>query len=652
MSDQPPTRKRLRDKGKSSSSTVDSEEEENTNTDAGTETDPTTTDEKQPRGDEITCPECDSPITTNHTRGDRTCEECGLVIEEEPIDHGPEWRAYNSTERQNKSRVGPARTELRHDRGMSTTIDWKDQDAYGNQLSASKRAQMHRLRTWDKRSKQDSGDRGIAFANGEIMRMGSALGVPKSIRETAGALYRECQEDGLIPGRSIEAMASAVLYIALRVHDEPRSLDEIAQVSRVQRRPISRAHRYIVRELDIPLKPTNPKKYIPRFADAIGVPQEILRTAEHFIEEIPGHHMSGCDPTVLAGAALYSAAIVHGELVTQHSVRDAADITEVSIRNNYKQFLIHVDSIDLSEEDVEEIDSPMGICRALNDEVTYNNDTRRNVASDTDDEDSSEAATRGDNHESDTVSDGQSNGTPEVSDHTTQTPQEQDGSTEQFACEYCSETFTSHNGLRIHQGRIHNGAKNTEPTTEQTAVPFPDADYNFKCLDCNAVFDTHHGLKIHTGHQHPRTNYYSREVYAVLPSKYPATAAEPGTDSTTGQSSPPVAFREYAVETLDDAEVIVGSAVVQLAKTLLLRGGQDTGADGSRTKAVAVAGAVYAAQKLLAGTVENRLTQKEIGSLFGVSNRAVSAAYPAYVTVFESDEYGIPRSVAENSNTD
>ena len=39
------------------------------------------------------CPECDGRVTTNAV--ETICEECGLVIDEQRIDHGPEWRGFD-----------------------------------------------------------------------------------------------------------------------------------------------------------------------------------------------------------------------------------------------------------------------------------------------------------------------------------------------------------------------------------------------------------------------------------------------------------------------------------------------------------------------------------------------------------------------------
>ncbi|PSP86215.1 transcription initiation factor IIB 3, partial [Halobacteriales archaeon QS_1_68_17] len=76
------------------------------------------------------CPECDSEnVIKSSDRGELICDDCGLILEEENIDHGPEWRAFNHSERQEKSRVGAPTTQTMHDKGLTTQIDWKDKDA-------------------------------------------------------------------------------------------------------------------------------------------------------------------------------------------------------------------------------------------------------------------------------------------------------------------------------------------------------------------------------------------------------------------------------------------------------------------------------------------------------------------------------------------
>ena len=48
---------------------------------------------------------------------------------------------------------------------------------------------------------------------------------------------------------------------------------------------------------------------------------------------------SGRGPTGIAAAALYVAALLHSEKRTQREVADVAGVTEVTIRNRYKELL-------------------------------------------------------------------------------------------------------------------------------------------------------------------------------------------------------------------------------------------------------------------------------------------------------------------------
>ncbi|PSQ38365.1 transcription initiation factor IIB 3 [Halobacteriales archaeon SW_5_70_135] len=268
------------------------------------------------------CPECSSEnLVKSSDRGELVCEGCGLVVEEETIDPGPEWRAFNHEERQEKSRVGAPTTQTMHDKGLTTTIDWKDKDAYGRSISSKKRSQMHRLRKWQERIRtKDAGERNLQFALSEIDRMASALGVPRSVREVASVIYRRALKEDLIRGRSIEGVATAALYAACRKEGIPRSLEEISEVSRVNRKEIGRTYRYISQELGLEMKPVDPKKYVPRFCSELSLSEEVQTQANEIIE-----------------TAIYAASLLCNEKKTQREVADVAQVTEVTIRNRYQE---------------------------------------------------------------------------------------------------------------------------------------------------------------------------------------------------------------------------------------------------------------------------------------------------------------------------
>ena len=226
-----------------------------------------------------------------------------------------------------------------HDKGLTTIIDWSNKDFYGKSISVKNRAQLFRLRKWQRRIRiSNATERNLAFALSELDRMASALGLPKPVRETAAVIYRKAVDKNLIRGRSIEGVVAAALYAACRQVSVPRTLDEIASYSRVDRKEIGRTYRFIARELGLKLMPTNPADYVPRFCTTLKLSGEVQKKAIEIIKKAEEKELtSGRGPTGVAAAAIYIASILSGERRTQREVAEVAGVTEVTIRNRYKE---------------------------------------------------------------------------------------------------------------------------------------------------------------------------------------------------------------------------------------------------------------------------------------------------------------------------
>jgi transcription initiation factor TFIIB len=288
-----------------------------------------------------TCPECSGKLIADSGHGETICEDCGLVVEVDNVDRGPEWRAFDAKEKNEKSRVGAPTTNTMHDKGLSTNIDWRNKDAYGNSLGSRQREKMQRLRKWNERFRtRDSKERNLKQALGEIDRMASALGLPDNVREMASVIYRRALNEDLLPGRSIEGVSTSCVYAAARQAGVPRSLDEITEVSRVDKSEVARTYRYVVRELSLEVKPADPESYVPRFASGLELSDEAEHRARELLRNAKeqGVH-SGKSPVGLAAAAVYAAALLTNEKTTQAEVSDVADISEVTIRNRYHELL-------------------------------------------------------------------------------------------------------------------------------------------------------------------------------------------------------------------------------------------------------------------------------------------------------------------------
>ena len=293
----------------------------------------------------MNCPECKSKeLKQDDYRGELVCQECGLVIDENQIDYRPEWRAYNQEEIENKSRTGPPKTQRLPDKGLSTTIDWKNRDIHGNTLSAKSRSQFFRLRRWQKRIRNtDFSEKTFRIAVREIERLSSAITIPKNVRETAIMIYRKAAQRNLIRGRSVESIAAAALYAASRECNMPRTLDEVKDESPSTRKEIGRTYRFLARELGLKIKPTTPKDYLIRFCNKLKLGQSVKEKANEIINKaIQKGLLSGRGPISIAAASIYIASVLCQERKTQKEISKVSGVTEVTIRNRYKEISNHL----------------------------------------------------------------------------------------------------------------------------------------------------------------------------------------------------------------------------------------------------------------------------------------------------------------------
>jgi transcription initiation factor TFIIB len=292
------------------------------------------------------CPECQSThLVRDYERGELVCEECGLVLDERFIDQGPEWRAFDAEQGEKRARTGAPMTYTIHDKGLSTEIGWKNKDSYGKSIPTRNRAQLYRLRKWQRRIRvSNATERNLAFALSELDRMASGMGLPRNVRETAAMVYRKAVTKNLIRGRSIEGVVAASLYAACRQCNVPRTLDEIASASRVGRKEIGRTYRFMTRELKLKLMPTSPQDYISRFCSELKLSGEVMSKSTDILKQADDKELtSGRGPTGVAAAAIYIASILANERRTQREVADIAGVTEVTIRNRYKELTEKLD---------------------------------------------------------------------------------------------------------------------------------------------------------------------------------------------------------------------------------------------------------------------------------------------------------------------
>jgi transcription initiation factor TFIIB len=299
------------------------------------------------------CPECGSAnIRFDEVRGETVCESCGAVVEESLIDFTQEWRAFDENQRSRRVRTGAALTPTKHDQGITTEIGKGRGELF--KVSTKKRAQYYRLTKWHKRLIK-SKDRNLSFAFSELQRLISYLHLSRAIHEKVAKLYQQAVEKGLVRGRSTESIIAALLYTTCREEGTPRTLDEISKASGINRRDIGKTYRYIARKLTIRILPAKAQDYVPRFGSLLDLSERVQVKAVEVLDDAAKHDVtSGKGPIGVAAAALYIAAVLRGEKKTQREVADAIGVTEVTIRNRYKEMVETLGIKDEVEEKVKE----------------------------------------------------------------------------------------------------------------------------------------------------------------------------------------------------------------------------------------------------------------------------------------------------------
>jgi transcription initiation factor TFIIB len=285
------------------------------------------------------CPECASKnLVHDYDSGETICGDCGLVLYEQMLDKGPEWRAFTQQEKTSRSRVGMPTSYSIHDKGLSTTISQVDRDAFGRKLPLSTRLQMWRLRKWQIRSRvHSSTDRNLAQAMSELDRLSGKVNISPPIKEKAAVVYRRALDKGLVRGRSISAIAAASLYAACRKSGTSRTLREIAEASLVDRKDVARCYRLLLQELDFHMPIADPLTFVSKIAEKNGITGKTQGAAIQILREARQKRFAaGKDPMGMAAAALYIACLQNNEKVTQKDIAEASGVTEVTVRNRYK----------------------------------------------------------------------------------------------------------------------------------------------------------------------------------------------------------------------------------------------------------------------------------------------------------------------------
>ena len=291
---------------------------------------------------EATCKECGSSnLLRDYETSELFCQACGIVVSSTELSTMPEWRAFDQQQRDKLPRVGAPLTWTIHDKGLSTSIGWQDRDALGRKLNPEQRARLYRLRKWHRRSKvSDSTQRNLAHALSTMSKICNKINLPRNVIETSSMLYRRAIQRQLIRGRTIQSVAVASIYMACRQCGVIRTLEDVAGAANITKKEAARNYRFLLRELKPSVPQVNPQGYISKIVNKLELTGDTEKLAMTILSQASEMKLtSGRGPAGIAAACIYISTLLTNERRTQGEIAKEAQVTEVTIRNRYKELV-------------------------------------------------------------------------------------------------------------------------------------------------------------------------------------------------------------------------------------------------------------------------------------------------------------------------
>lgn len=278
------------------------------------------------------CPECNSDsLIDDPVTGDTICQDCGLSIAERMLDHGKEWRAFDSIDESNRARTGLPSSPTMYDKGLTTVIGRPN-----NKMSPAQKEAAERYIKTHQRNIGNNVVRNLRVAFGIMKLICEQLRIDKGVRKKANILYRKAVESGLSRGRPMDALVCATLYTECKKSNRPRCFEDFSDfVSDMKQ--IRNCVSLLIDELGIKVPPSSPRDFVERFANRGCITESAKLKAYKILGAMETlGSMTSRDPRGFVAASLYlgckASVNDKDKKKTQRDVAVYAGVTEVTVR--------------------------------------------------------------------------------------------------------------------------------------------------------------------------------------------------------------------------------------------------------------------------------------------------------------------------------
>ncbi len=292
-------------------------------------------------GEEL-CPACRSlHLTRDELRGEVVCDDCGLVLDGSALVSDRGGRVRGEDNGRVALGYGPATSNLLPDKGLYSEIGSPGRDFQGNALSRHASLKFYHLRKLNHRLRTvRTHQRNLVVALAELNRLASVLGLSREVKESATFIYRKALENKATRGKKIVSLVAASVYAACRQCRVPRTMKEIIVHSKASKIEVGRAYTVLARELHLALRPIEPRDYLVRFTQDLNLSREVRQKVLELLARVEKvYSTSGVLPNGVLATIIYIACNSLGEPRSQDRIAAVANVTPVTIRNHYKEFL-------------------------------------------------------------------------------------------------------------------------------------------------------------------------------------------------------------------------------------------------------------------------------------------------------------------------
>jgi len=287
--------------------------------------------------------DCESPsVIRDDKHAELTCSECGSILKTTEIELEANWKRTSSKKHARETSVAG-----NNDSGVTTaplggTMDWRDKDGYGNNLSSKRRSHIHRLRELDRELEFGGDERSnYKYSVSEINRLSASMSIPRYVRDSATSMYESLLEADALTGRSIETVSTATLVIACEEDNLiSRDFEEFVELAHADASELKDTVTGVRRDLGMTHTDENSTRFVGPMCHEIGLSTRVRERAEQILARVLSSDVSDEGALVEhTGAAVYSACVQAGVMIPQSQIADVAGVSQENIRERYQEHI-------------------------------------------------------------------------------------------------------------------------------------------------------------------------------------------------------------------------------------------------------------------------------------------------------------------------